>query len=134
MYPLNRKPVYPTNDKMHFPLKLDLVQTLAFGGAVLYLGHLVRRLVPILGRYNLPAPVIGGLLVSLLVWGAREQGQTLFEFDIKLRDPLMIAFFTTIGFGASLGLLRKGGPQVVLFFLLSAIAAVLQNVVGAAGA
>ena len=31
----------------------------------------------------------------------------------------MIAFFTTIGFGASLSLLRVGGPAVVLFFVLS---------------
>lgn len=119
---------------MMFPIKLDLVQTLAFGGVVLYLGHVVRRSVPVLARYNLPAPVIGGLLVSLLTWAARQHDHTLFEFDSKLRDPLMIAFFTTIGFAASLGLLRQGGPQVALFFLLSAIAAVLQNVVGATAA
>ena len=29
----------------------------------------------------------------------------------------MIAFFTTIGFGASLSLLRVGGPAVLLFFV-----------------
>jgi ESS family glutamate:Na+ symporter len=42
----------------------------------------------------------------------------------------MIAFFTTIGFGASLTLLKVGGPQVLLFFLLSTVLAVTQNVVG----
>jgi ESS family glutamate:Na+ symporter len=46
----------------------------------------------------------------------------------------MIAFFTTIGFGASFGLLKKGGPQVLLFFVISTVAAVLQNVVGAGAA
>src|SRR5688572_30363309 len=43
----------------------------------------------------------------------------------------MIAFFTTIGFGASVALLRVGGPAVVIFFLFSTGMAVLQNVLGA---
>jgi ESS family glutamate:Na+ symporter len=42
----------------------------------------------------------------------------------------MIAFFTTVGFGASVSLLKVGGPQVLLFFLLSTVLAVLQNVIG----
>jgi ESS family glutamate:Na+ symporter len=44
----------------------------------------------------------------------------------------MIAFFTSIGFGASVSLLRVGGPAVVLFFAASTVMAVVQNVVGAA--
>ena len=43
----------------------------------------------------------------------------------------MIAFFTTVGFGASLSLLRVGGPQVLVFFLFSTVVAIAQNVVGA---
>jgi ESS family glutamate:Na+ symporter len=54
----------------------------------------------------------------------------LFEFDTTLRDPLMIAFFTTIGFGASFSLLKVGGPMVVKFFLASTVFAILQNVLG----
>ena len=46
----------------------------------------------------------------------------------------MIAFFTTIGFGASLSLLRVGGPAVVFFFLLSTVMAVGQNLIGIAAA
>jgi ESS family glutamate:Na+ symporter len=42
----------------------------------------------------------------------------------------MIAFFTTIGFGASLSLLKVGGPQVLRFFVLATVFAVVQNVVG----
>ena len=48
-------------------LKLDLINTVAFGGAVLFVGHGIRRLIPPLARYNFPAPVIGGLLVALIV-------------------------------------------------------------------
>lgn len=112
-------------------LPLDQIQTVAFAGLVLFAGYGIRRLVPPLGRYNIPAPVIGGLLVAFIITGARAKGWTLFEFDIALRDPLMIAFFTSLGFGASVALLRVGGPAVLLFFLASTVMAVVQNVVGA---
>jgi ESS family glutamate:Na+ symporter len=42
----------------------------------------------------------------------------------------MIAFFTTIGFGASFSLLKIGGPQVMLFFIVATVFAVAQNVLG----
>ena len=111
-------------------LELDFVQTLAFAGVALLVGEGLRRLVPVLARYNLPAPVLGGLLVAVAVLLARGQGVTLVQFDTTLQSPLMIAFFTTIGFGASLSLLRIGGPQVLRFFLLATVFAVVQNVVG----
>jgi ESS family glutamate:Na+ symporter len=111
-------------------IELDLVQTLAFAGIALLLGEGLRRVVPVLGRYNLPAPVLGGLIVAVAVLVARGQGVTLFTFDTTLQSPLMIAFFTTIGFGASLSLLKVGGPQVLRFFLIATVFAVLQNVVG----
>lgn len=111
-------------------LSLDFVNTVAFGGVVLFVGHRVRRLLPWLARYNVPAPVIGGLLVAGLMAAARARGLQPLEFDTRLQAPFMIAFFTTIGFGASLSLLKVGGPQVVLFFLLSTVLALLQNVLG----
>ena len=111
-------------------LKLNFVHTLAFSGVVLFIGYWIRRLVPPLARYNIPAPVIGGLLVAIATLAARNYGVTLFEFDVTLRDPLMIAFFTSIGFGASFSLLKVGGPMVVKFFLASTVFAILQNVLG----
>jgi Na+/glutamate symporter len=42
----------------------------------------------------------------------------------------MIAFFTSIGFGASLSLLRSGGPAVALFWARDG-GAVAQNLAGA---
>jgi ESS family glutamate:Na+ symporter len=112
-------------------LALNLVQTVALAGAVLFFGHWLRRVVPVLARLNLPAPVVGGLPVALVMSLARLSDTTLVTFDLTLRDPLMIAFFTSIGFGASVAMLRRGGPAVVLFFVFSTIAAIAQNVVGA---
>ena len=111
---------------------LDFVNTVAMGGVVLFAGFAIRRMLPLLARYNVPAPVIGGLLVAAASTLARTRGVDLFVFDTRLQTPLMIAFFTTIGFGASLSLLRVGGPQVILFSVLCTVLAVMQNVVGAA--
>lgn len=113
-------------------LKLDLIQTVAFAGVVLFSGYGIRRFIPVLARYNIPAPVVGGLLVSAIILFARRYEASLFQFDTTLQSPLMIAFFTSIGFGASYVRLKVGGPQVILFFLLVSVIAVVQNVVGIA--
>jgi ESS family glutamate:Na+ symporter len=115
-------------------LMLDFINTVAFAGLVLFGGHAVRRAFPWLSRYNVPAPVVGGLIVAAAVAMARPGGTTLVTFDTQLQTPLMIAFFTSIGFGASLSLLRVGGPQVVIFTLVCTGLAALQNVIGAAAA
>ncbi|HEX2309422.1 MAG TPA: sodium/glutamate symporter, partial [Vicinamibacterales bacterium] len=110
---------------------LDLIQTVAFAGVVLFGGYGLRRLVPALERYNIPAPVVGGLIVAAVLSFAASRGTTLVTFDTTLQTPLMIAFFTSIGFGASFGLLRVGGPLVLVFFGIATLIASLQNVVGA---
>jgi glutamate:Na+ symporter, ESS family len=112
-------------------MQLDLIQTLAFGGVALLVGYGLRNRVPVFSRYNIPAPVIGGLLVALVMLVSRNFGELPVQFDTTLQSPLMIAFFTTIGFGASLSLLRSGGPQVLLFLVLATVFAIAQNVLGA---
>jgi ESS family glutamate:Na+ symporter len=112
--------------------ELDMVQTLALAAVVLFLGYAVRRRIGVLDRYNIPAPVVGGFLFAAVALALRLGGVLAFEFDTTLQPPLMIAFFTTIGLGASLGLLRVGGPQVLLFWGLASTLAVLQDAVGVA--
>jgi ESS family glutamate:Na+ symporter len=111
-------------------LKLDLVQTVAFAGVVLFIGHGLKRAIRPLARYNIPAPVIGGLLVSTALLLVRRAGTLPIGFDTTLQTPLMIAFFTSVGFGASLSLLRVGGPLVMVFFVLATVVAIGQNVLG----
>jgi glutamate:Na+ symporter, ESS family len=112
-------------------VSLDFIQTLAFAGVVLFVGYGIKRALPLLSRYNIPAPVVGGLLVSIAITLARRPDWTPIKFDTTLQLPLMIAFFTTIGFGASVALLRIGGVQVVIFLIFSTTVAVAQNVLGA---
>jgi ESS family glutamate:Na+ symporter len=111
-------------------LTLDVVQTVALGGLALFLGYRIKKIIPALARYNIPAAVVGGMVVALVTLAAWARGVTVLGFDASIRQPLQIAFFTTIGFGASLSLLRIGGPLVAFFFMLSTVAAILQNVIG----
>jgi len=115
-------------------LALDLVNTIAVAGVVLFAGYGLRRAIPVLAHLNIPAPVVGGLLVAIAMTIAHRTGTQLVRFDTTLQTPLQNAFFTAIGFGASLQLLRLGGPLVLRFFLFATAVAVLQNVVGAAAA
>lgn len=112
-------------------MKFGLIETTALATLLLFLGYRARAAIPILHRLNIPAPVIGGLTMSLIVLAHRTLAPAPMEFDTTLQRPLMIAFFTSIGFGASYRLLRVGGPQVVIFLLACSILALLQNVLGA---
>ncbi len=112
-------------------LELDLIHTVAFGGLVLLGGYALQRFVPVFGRLNIPAPVLGGLIIAVIVLIARNRGTTLIQFDTTLQGPLNIAFFTSIGFGASVSLLKVGGPLVMRFFALATVFAVMQNLLGA---
>ncbi len=111
-------------------ITLDMIQTVALAAVVLFAGYDIRRRIGLLDRFNIPAPVVGGFVFAALALALRQAGLVGFEFTTTLQSPLMIAFFTTIGLGASLGLLRIGGPQVLWFWGLASLLAVLQNMVG----
>src|SRR5688572_10520629 len=112
-------------------LKLNAVQVLAFACLGLAGGIWLKRRFPVLDRLNIPASIVGGLLFALAAVVMRDRFLNV-ETDLVLRDILMIAFFTTIGMGASLRLLKQGGMQVGIFFAFSTVVAVLQNVLGIA--
>lgn len=111
-------------------ITLDMVQTLAAGALALFVGFQLVDRVPFLRRYNIPAPVVGGLIVAILVLVLRQQNVATITFDTTLQTPLMNAFFTAIGFSASLSLLRAGSGQALVFLVLAAFLAVVQSLIG----
>ncbi len=117
---------------MTLPIALDLIQTVAFAGIILFLGYGVRRLIPPLARVNIPAPVCGGLPVAAILAVLYFSNIQPLKFDTALQVPLQNTFFASIGFAASLTLLRRGGPLVFLFFIVALVVAALQNIVGVA--
>lgn len=111
-------------------IQLDLIQTLAVGGLALAAGVFIVRAVPLLGRYNVPSAVIGGLIVALLVSVLRGTEVVIISFDTSLQSALNTAFFTSIGLSASIALLRAGSGQALLFLGLASLMAVVQSLVG----
>ncbi|WP_392439045.1 sodium/glutamate symporter [Cloacibacillus evryensis] len=108
-----------------FVVKMDFIQTMAFAAILYWLGVTLCRRVKFLIRYNIPPAVAGGLLFALLrLLAASRVG---FEFDLTLMEPFMIAFFTTIGLGASVALLRRGGRAAFRLLLAACLLLVLQN-------
>lgn len=112
-------------------LKINAVQVLALAACGLLIGSWIKRKLPLLERINIPASIVGGLVYSLAIMALRGRVVN-FEFDLLLRDILMVAFFTTIGLSASVGVMRAGGVQGIVYLVLASAGALLQNVVGIA--
>lgn len=108
-------------------MTLGPLESLVIALLALQFGYALRWRIPLFARLNLPAPVLGGLIAAGII-------PILFgkiDFAFVLQEPLMIAFFTCIGFGASIRMVREGGRMVVLLLLLASALAVAQAVLGA---
>jgi ESS family glutamate:Na+ symporter len=112
-------------------IKLDLLQTLSLAGLVYFGGIQLQKRVAWLDRLNIPAAVVGGLLFTSLVLLLRQWSVTI-QLDTSMQATLSVAFFTSIGMGASLALLRRGGIQVLVFLVLATLFCLVQNFVGIA--
>ncbi|MDQ3518391.1 MAG: sodium:glutamate symporter, partial [Gemmatimonadota bacterium] len=112
-------------------LELDLLQTLALAAVVYFAGIQLRKRIAWVDRLNIPAAVIGGLLFTLFVFLTHDRLLTL-QLNTAMQPVLSVAFFTTIGMGASVALLRTGGMQVVIFLLFATVFCFVQNFVGMA--
>jgi glutamate:Na+ symporter, ESS family len=110
-------------------LKLDLLQTLSLAAVVYFIGIQLRKRIAWLDRLNIPAAVVGGLLFTTLVLLLRQRSIHI-QLDTSMQATLSVAFFTSIGMGASLALLRAGGMQVFVFLILATLFCLVQNFVG----
>nr|MDQ5838625.1 hypothetical protein [Acidobacteriota bacterium] len=106
--------------------------SLGLAALVLLAGYSVQRRVPFLSRTNVPAAAVGGLMFAGLVFALRAWGVAGVSLNTSLRAPLQTAFFTTIGLGATVSLLRAGGWRMGFFWLLATLTAVVQNAFGMA--
>ena len=111
-------------------LKVNMVQAVALAVITYFLGVWIKRRVPVLARFSIPSPVIGGMLCAAILSGLEDQGIMRVTFDSTLQTVLMLGFFTTIGLTASLKLVTNGGKILVTFLMAVTVLAFLQNVVG----
>jgi len=115
---------------MTISFDFDPVQTLGIAIVVLYTGMLVIRHTPFLRNNDIPIPVVGGLLFAVITGLAYAQFGLLLQFDMVLKEPMMLAFFASIGLGADVRMLARGGPQLLLFGAICLVYLILQDGIG----
>lgn len=112
-------------------IELDAITTLCLACVLYLIGQSIINHVSILRRICIPAPVIGGLLFSILVAILDSLHIVKIKLDASfIQDFFMLAFFTTIGLGASLKLFKIGGKVMLLYFMFCGIMAICQNIIG----
>jgi ESS family glutamate:Na+ symporter len=116
------------------PIQLDLLSTILVAFLVLFGGRAFIKRSALLSRFSIPAPVVGGVIVAILlavvdVWGGIRIG-----FDMALRDNLLLMFFTTVGLSADARMLVRGGPKLFVFLVVSIVFIAVQNAVGVGAA
>ena len=128
---------------------------IALAVPVLVFGELLVRRSRLLSRLNMPASVVGGLCVALIVLAGNLSGafHAHFQTDVAARwwtwlfcaepdwantpakvasTPFILAFFACLGLNSSWSLLKRGSQQALIFLGLAALLAVIQNGVGLA--
>jgi len=111
-------------------LELDLIHTILLSMVVLFVGRGLVAKIGVLQRFSIPAPVVGGGLVAILLAFADGLGGLQISFNMGLKDSLLLMFFTTVGLAADARMLAKGGMKLVVFLAISAVLIVIQNAIG----
>ena len=85
---------------------------------------------PLLGRYSIPAPIIGGLIFAVLALVANRISGLAVTFDTSAKTPFLLLFFASIGLTADLVLLRQGGVRLLRFLIALFPFLLVQNGLG----
>ena len=111
-------------------INLNSTTTLALAALLLIIGYSINKRVTILNKYCIPAPVVGGFLFMFLTWLGHISSIFKFNFENIFQSTFMLAFFTTVGLGASFSLLKKGGKLLIIYWLTCGIISIFQNIIG----
>ncbi|MBU2970399.1 sodium/glutamate symporter [Pseudoalteromonas sp. C2R02] len=111
-------------------IEVGIIETLLVALVILFTGYFCNSRVAFLRNNNIPEPVVGGIIFSILAAISHSLFNFHVQFDMSFKAPLMTIFFTTVGLGASFKLLLKGGPKVVLFLGVATLYLLIQNALG----
>lgn len=110
-------------------IEFTMIQSIGIAVVLLLLGIWLKQRIYFFERFAIPAPVIGGFLFALINLVLHQTGIAEITFDTTLQSFFMVIFFTTVGYGASLKVLRAAGPKVMVFLVVAVVLTILQNVV-----
>jgi glutamate:Na+ symporter, ESS family len=111
-------------------IDLGLLETLALASALFFVGQLVVRRSAVLQRYSIPVPVVGGVIFALAIAVAGVAAKLQFTMNETLREPLLLAFFATLGLGADVRSLARGGWKLVILIILFVVLMIMQSAIG----
>ncbi len=108
-------------------LRIGPFLTATLGIVVLFVGKRINDVVAFLREFSIPEPVTGGLLLSVLFEILYAATGVAVEFELAVRDVLLVYFFTIIGINASLKDLLAGGKPLVVLLVITISYMVVQN-------
>lgn len=110
-------------------MEFNAIFTLLAAVAVLMIGQFAVNHVRVLREFNIPVPVVGGLIATIVITAMRPLGLSV-NFFPGLQEPFMLLFFGSIGLGADFRMIAAGGRKLLLFFGLVVGLLVLQDALG----
>ena len=110
-------------------IEFSLIQSVGFSIVVLIIGMWLKRRIYFFERFAIPSPVIGGFLFAIINLILRQTGLANITFDVTVQSFFMVIFFTSVGYGASIKVLKKAGPKVMVFLVLCTVLCFFQDLV-----
>ena len=104
--------------------------TLIVAVIVLFIGKFLVNKIPFLRKYNIPEPVVGGLVAAFISTLAYNFWGYSITTSSELQTSFMLIFFTSIGLGANFYKLKEGGRSLFIFLFVVAFFIIIQNIVG----
>ncbi|PAF45803.1 sodium/glutamate symporter [Helicobacter sp. 11S02629-2] len=109
-------------------VEVGMFQTLAVAVLAIYFGDFLLKKVSLFRRYCIPSPVIGGTILAIITTILFSTNLLSFKFDYTVMNTFFYnVFFAATGLAASLSFLKKGGKLIIIFLILAALLAFLQN-------
>ena len=112
--------------------KFEYLTTLGFAAIVIFAGRAIVAHSAALRKYAIPAPVVSGLIFSIIVSIIKGSGIVGISFDTKIvQDLCQNLFFLCVGFGFSVKMIKHAGGKLCLMIAIAACLLItLQDVVG----
>lgn len=112
--------------------KFEYLTTLGFAAIVIFLGRAVVAHSAPLRKFAIPAPVVSGLIFSILISLLKGSGLIALSFDsATIKDLCQNLFFLCVGFGFSTRMLKRAGGSLCVKIAIGACLLItLQDVAG----
>ncbi len=114
------------------PTVIEVPSFIAFTIAIvlLFVGKGFTLKSRLLRQYSIPEPVIGGFACAAVVALLYYVFDIQVNFELEIRDSMLLYFFAGIGLNAELKTLVSGGRSLIILLLLAAVFILLQNLLG----